>query len=210
MRRYITLIIYVVVQVFYPLYAQTVIDVSNEFNCAWAGGAEVDLNNDGFLDLMYGGEQLWVRDYFNEDCVFFKNTNFVARAHLYNPSKQKYEDVHTNYFIGARPSLVFTDMNGDRIMDIVAGEYWKNQGDFYGGGIYIGNGNGNFHKQEMTFEPTSFIFRPTAVAVSDFNNDGLPDIVCAGHDIINGQRVSRSAILINKGDFHFKVTEEKF
>jgi hypothetical protein len=191
-----------------PLFSQTIIDVREQFNCAWVGGAEVDLNNDGYLDLIYGGEQIWVRNYFNEDCEFLNNTNFTARVHLYNSQKQRYEDIHTNYFVGARPSLYFTDMNGDGIMDIVAGEFFKNQGDFYGGGIYLGNGDGNFTKQVMQFDLSSFVFRPSAVAVADFNNDGLPDIVCTGYDIVGGQNVSRAALLINKGNFKFRVTEQ--
>lgn len=182
--------------------AQT-IEVIPEYGTAYGGGVEVDLTNNGHLDLLFGGlgkTKHYLPDADGNDVETEKYTWFLA----YNPTTKKFEKKETNLLAGDRPNFKVADFNGDGIMDILLTEHGRDI--FYKPGIYIGKGDGTFEKQEMTFDDPSFEFRPVAVNVADFNNDGLVDIVAIGYETVGGVKTNRSAVLINKGNYQFDVT----
>lgn len=71
-------------------------------------------------------------------------------------------------------SMTVGDFNKDNFPDIVVTSYDKDNI-----GIFFGNSNGSFSSQSMI--PTVPHLGPTSVAVGDFDNDGLHDIIVAFH-----------------------------
>jgi hypothetical protein len=71
-------------------------------------------------------------------------------------------------------SVVIADLNNDKQLDIIVGNYGNNAVD-----IFLGYGDGTFSSQEFYSTPDHF--GPCSVAVGDFNNDSLPDIVVANY-----------------------------
>ncbi|CAF4932984.1 unnamed protein product, partial [Rotaria sp. Silwood1] len=75
-------------------------------------------------------------------------------------------------------SIAVHDFNNDSRLDIVVANYGSNNV-----GIFLGYGNGSFTNQ--TTYPTGSNSDPYSVAVDDFNNDTIPDIVVANHGTNN-------------------------
>ncbi len=73
--------------------------------------------------------------------------------------------------------LLATDVTGDGLLDLVVGTGVDSSLWIYPGGGAAGVPNGTFGGG--TRVPLGFI--PTSVATADFNEDGLPDFVVAGH-----------------------------
>ena len=74
---------------------------------------------------------------------------------------------------GALPvAEVIADFNGDGILDAAVANYAANTIS-----VYAGDGKGGF--TEMQGSPFATGNGPTALAVADVNNDGLPDLICA-------------------------------
>jgi hypothetical protein len=81
------------------------------------------------------------------------------------------------------------DMTGDNILDVVAGSFGKDDGtgnNIVGNNITIFQGNGTSGKGNFTFatNPTTTLnpviqFIPTALAIADFDGDGIKDIAAA-------------------------------
>jgi len=184
--------------------AQTV-EVLPQYGYMVPGGAEVDLNNDGYQDLIIGGlakDKVFVTDPDGNQI----ETEKTSQVLLFDPATKKYGKVTTNVLNSDRAHFVFADFNGDGTMDLAASEH--DRGILYGGGIYEGKGDGTFEKKMLTFDDANYPFKPVAVAVADFKNDGLPDIVAIGYENISDKIVSSYAILINKGNYQFEVTNK--
>jgi len=183
--------------------AAETIEILPQYGYQNPGGTEVDLNNDGYQDLIIGGHaktDATLQDADGNDVV----TNKTTQVLLFNPTTKVYDLVSTNILNSDRAQFIPADFNGDGIMDLVCAEH--DLGVLYGGGIYEGNGDGTFTKKTPTFSDPTYPFKPVAVAVGDMNNDGLPDIVAIGYQTVNSVVVPSSAVLINKGNYDFEVT----
>lgn len=182
--------------------AQT-IEILPQYGYCYPGGAEVDLNNDGYQDLMIGG-QAKTTSFVEDSDGNQVETDHTTQVLMFDPTSKTYSSITTNVLNSVRAHFIFADFNGDGIMDLVAAEH--DLGVLYGGGIYEGKGDGTFEKKTPTFSDSAYPFQPVAVAVADFNNDALPDIVAIGYNTVNSVVVYSSAVLINKGNYQFDVT----
>ncbi len=96
-------------------------------------------------------------------------------------------------------SLSVTDLNGDGYPDIVGTDTQFLGGSKNGVLVKLGNGKGGLGGTRAF--PSGGVL-PQTLAVGDFNNDGIPDVVVAN----NGQlgTLGNVAILLGKGDGSFQ------
>jgi hypothetical protein len=95
-----------------------------------------------------------------------------------------------SYPVGPHPtSVAVADFNGDGELDLVT----ANEGDGTVS-LLLGNGNGTFRSQRV-YMAGSANSHPSAIAVGDFNGDGLPDLAVALADS------NQVAILYDQPDF---------
>ncbi len=184
-------------------FAQTV-EVLKQYGTAWGGGVEIDMNNNGYLDIVMGGMAGTPR--FVEDADGNQvETNRYNWVLMFNPTTKQFESKPTDILNADRPQFIVADFNGDGIMDLVMTEH--NRDVLYAPGIYQGKGDGTFEKVQMTFDDANYSFRPVAVNAADLNNDGLVDIVAIGYEKDGeGNVVNSNAVLMNKGNYSFEVT----
>ncbi len=98
-----------------------------------------------------------------------------------------------DYATGSQPKgIAVADLNGDTHPDIVLTNAGGSPGTV---GVLLGKGDGTF-KAQVTYNTG---LNPWAVAVGDFNNDGIPDLAVANNN--NNNVVS---ILLGKGDGTFQ------
>ncbi|CAF2152836.1 unnamed protein product, partial [Rotaria magnacalcarata] len=117
-----------------------------------------DLNNDGQIDIVVANSGT------NTVGIFLGLGNYLFTN-------------QTTVSTGSNPiSIAVGDFNQDNVMDLVV----ANRGD-NNVGVFLGYGNGFFVSQK-TFTAGS-ASQPNAVAVGDFNNDMLLDIIIANYGI---------------------------
>jgi hypothetical protein len=156
------------------------------------GLAAADVDNDGNLDLIGQGFVM----------LGLGNGEFEDPAPLVTSS-----DRPAGKLRGTAPKVTSiiggpvqsADLNGDGNMDVVAIGT-----EVIEGTVYLGNGNGTFRPAP---KGSTCSFIGTAVAIADFNNDGIPDLafsstgeinVCLG----NGDGTfGKTLTLSNGGDF---------
>jgi hypothetical protein len=98
-----------------------------------------------------------------------------------------------DYATGSQPKgIAVADLNGDSHPDIVLTNAGGSPGTV---GVLLGKGDGTF-KAQVTYTTG---LNPWAVAIGDFNNDGIPDLAVANNN--NNNVVS---ILLGKGDGTFQ------
>lgn len=195
------------------------VTVDKAHGLAWPGGAEVDLNNDGYLDLVTAGKSLedgHGRVYYDADGNPVESS-YEAWQRVWNPATNSYDVTQFQNIVGERVYMAFADFNGDGIMDYFGSSSANGLDSPAPIGLYIGKGDGTFTEQKMTIkdaEGNDFPFRPTALDVADFNNDGKVDLVGIGwwndengkYDD-NGTKFNvANAVLVNKGDYTFEAT----
>lgn len=125
--------------------------------------ASGDFNRDGNLDLVTSDIGPYSNGYILGDgfiSVLLGNGNGTFQAAV-------------NYGVGNVPhSVVVGDLNADGLLDLVVGNAYSQTV-----GILVGNGDGTFGPA-INFS-TDVSSTPFSVALSDFNNDGKPDIATA-------------------------------
>ncbi len=94
-------------------------------------------------------------------------------------------------------AVAVADLNGDGIADLVTANSYS--GNSYSGTVSVlwGNGDGTFQPQQTLPVGSS----PSAVAVADFNGDGIPDLITA-----NGSSRTVS-VLLGNGDGSFQTPQ---
>ena len=176
------------------------------------GAVAVDLNNDGWLDIVAGGSGRTDRN--DAGNTFTKRRQMDIQ--LYLPKSKTWTTLTNSTSIikvANMPSIVPCDFNGDGNMDIVAFEAVGTStteeaytGDYGSEGIFIGLGNGKFTKADVIVNnmPDFDIKAPAKADVIDIDNDGRLDIVCAGYQ----NETSYNVILHNIGSENDTFTFE--
>ncbi len=139
------------------------------------GIAVGDVNGDGHLDIAVTN---WGS---NTVSVFLGNGDGSFQGKL-------------DYATGSQPhGIAIADLNGDGHPDIVVTNSGGSPGSV---GVLLGKGDGTFNAQ-VTYNTG---LNPWAVAVGDFNNDGIPDLAVANNN--NNNVVS---VLLGKGNGTFQA-----
>ncbi|MDE6098851.1 MAG: VCBS repeat-containing protein [Muribaculaceae bacterium] len=181
----------------------------------YPGLAEIDINGDGILDLIYSGE---VRDAAVSGRIIedaegnetqINNNTFQM---VWNPATQSYDISEFPYYFANKPYFAVADWNGDGLTDFyVTGEASMalHNVEF---GLFINNGDGTFTRKQITVidENGDQItpFDPRTVDVADFNSDGRLDMVVTGWKDCGEDfgRRNFNMVLINQGDDKFLAT----
>lgn len=86
--------------------------------------------------------------------------------------------------------IVTADFNGDGYLDLAVGALLDGTVK-----MYLGDGNGNF---TISGAPAQ-VDNPAAMAVGDFNNDGVPDLAIAVGGFFGGQPSHYAAVFLSDG-----------
>lgn len=178
----------------------------------YPGVCEIDLNNDGILDLIYSGE---VREATSgrimEDAEGNENQiKFNTFQMVWNAATSSYDITEFPYYFGNKPYFAVTDFDGDGLTDMyVAGEAsGVTSGATFG--LFLNNGDGTFRLQPITVknEAGDVIspFDPKCIDVADFNSDGRLDLVALGYKDHGEGRIDYTGVLINNGNYEFTLT----
>lgn len=192
----------------------------------YAGGCEIDVDNDGIQELIFGGSPNWMEQ---GQMIVDENGNEIlmnSRATWmlkWNGSGYEKTQFSTSGTFGVRSHVIPADFNGDGNLDL----YIASGGDANTlNGIFLNDGTGKFTKDpnfkvinadgtdfyvtETTDEGDKdfYVWYPRAADVADFNNDGRPDIVTLGWWWNSDAKNAMAAVLINNGDGTFTKTAE--
>ena len=160
--------------------------ISSSLGFKNGGAVTIDLNNDGYQDIVTGGYTLDAQNSAQDETT----SRRMTRAMLYLPSTHRWNKVSTKlpFQVANAPSIIPCDINNDGKMDIIAFENNTDSDAAYSQeGIFLGAGNGTFTMPDLSFtnrdgNPCDFDFRgPGSADIADIDNDGRLDIVCAGH-----------------------------
>jgi hypothetical protein len=159
--------------------------------------AVADINNNGRDDFYIGGgkDQAGVLYIQNSQGKFSISAQAAFRA------DSSFTDT----------DAVWLDVNGDGLKDlfvISGGTDFSKESVKYQDRLYLNNGNGGFIKAEDSLPPMPV--SSGAIATSDFNEDGFPDLFIGGRYIPgNYPEPPRSYLLQNDGNGRFTdVTQE--
>ncbi len=205
MKRIITLMSAAVLALGANAQTITISSIDQTLANDYAGGCEIDLNNDGLKEIIISGKPQWsaapgriIEDADGNEV----SSDFQSWVLTYNGTS--YDKKEFSQLVGLRSHIIPADFNGDGYIDLfLAGEAY----DYCG--VYLNDGKGNFTKDSRFkwyandgTEITTYGAR--AVDVADFNQDGLPDFVSIGWDNINSTRHDNCGVFINQGDGTFK------
>ena len=156
------------------------------------GAVTVDLNNNGYQDIVTGGIGNTVQNSATDEATS-KRMSYLA---TFSTSTHKWSKVSTAvpFKVATYPSLVPCDINNDGNMDIIAFEQTGYDvteeaytGDYGHEGIFLGKGNGTFDEAQLTLlnadgTPATFdIKAPCNAEIIDIDNDARLDIILVGH-----------------------------
>lgn len=182
----------------------TVKSIDQQLANDYAGGCEIDLNNDGIKELIFSGQPNWeaagktvVLDGESSEVEIDRNA-WILKWNGTAYDKQKLAQP-----FGIRNTVIPADFNGDGNIDVyIAGEGY----DFTG--VYLNDGQGNLtidpRYKVFDFEGNETPWYPRSADVADFNSDGRPDIVTIGWSAVADVRQANCGVLINQGDGTFK------
>lgn len=180
-----------------------------------ASGCEIDLNNDGILEAIIGGDNAvgqTVLDANGDEVTKENNAMWLLK---WDGSKYAASQFSQYGVQWDRRHVIPADFNGDGYVDL----YLASGGDAHTlNGIYLNDKNGGFVKDDSfkvldedgnaIEDPETGELRwlPRAADVADFNNDGLLDIVTCGWWLAPQTQTAMAGVLINNGDGTYTVT----
>lgn len=185
----------------------TISSIDQQLANDYAGGCEIDLNNDGLKELIVSGFPQWgpagttiIEDAEGNEVEVDRNSWILKwNGSAYDKVKQ----TQPNQIYGIRATIIPADFNGDGNIDIFA----AGEGYDYTG-IYLNDGQGNLTRDAsfkvLDFDGNETEWYPRSADVADFNLDGRPDIVTIGWSAVGGNRQANVGVLINQGDGSFK------
>ena len=209
MKKFLTLITVACMAIGANAQSITISSIDQTLANDYAGGCEIDINNDGLKELIISGYPNWTaapgRIYEDADGNEVQS-DFQSWILSWNGSS--YDKKEFSQLCGRRSHIIPADFNGDGNIDLyIAGEGY----DY--AGVYLNDGYGNFtHDSRYAVKNTNgetIEWYPRAADVADFNLDGLPDIVTIGWSNVNSNRQANCGVLINQGDGTFKNILEK-
>ncbi|MEE1308464.1 MAG: family 43 glycosylhydrolase [Bacteroidaceae bacterium] len=174
------------------------------------GAVTVDLNNDGYQDIVAGGSTSVQNSATGETTQ--KNISYLA---LFSPTTHKWTKTSKTppfYELTESPSLVPCDINNDGWMDIIAFDQSNIETDDITEGIFLGNGNGTFTAAEFSIlnsngtHASNFNIKAACNAeIIDVDNDGRLDIILAGHQGEENYNVILRNESVNATSLSFKI-----
>ena len=156
------------------------------------GATAVDLNGDGFMDLVAAGHG----NTDNNKAEDPELRNRASSVRLFTPATKRWKEVATPppFDVADAPAIVPCDINNDGDMDLVAFDavgtdtaHEGYTGAYSTEGVFLGKGTGRFVAAPLLLTDTlgnvaDFDLRaPCTAEVLDADNDGRLDILCAGH-----------------------------
>ena len=173
------------------------------------GAVTVDLNNDGYQDIVAGGSTNVQNSATGETTQ--KNISYLA---LFSPTTHKWSKTSKTppfYELTESPSFVPCDINNDGWMDIIAFDQSNIETDDITEGIFLGNGNGTFTAAEFSINSngthaSNFNIKAACNAeIIDVDNDGRLDIILAGHQGEENYNVILRNESVNATSLSFKI-----
>ena len=186
----------------------TVVKTEPTIGADYAGGCEIDLNNDGLKEVIISG---WPHGSVPGRVIVDDEGNEIqSRYQSWVLSWDGNWSAVKEFFqlCGIRSHIIPADFNGDGNVDLyMAGEAYDYSG------VYLNDGAGNFALDRRfsvkDADGNLTPWHPRAADVADFNQDGLPDIVTIGFSKVGGKMQANCGVLINQGDGTFKNILEK-
>jgi len=136
-----------------------------------------DLNQDGKPDIVMG--------YYDELYIFLN----LGNRNWSDPCEYSLDNEPSIVYRVHQPSLA--DITGDGIIDIIVGHYWKNDIK-----LLKGNGDGTF----KDFVKIADFGHVGPTATTDFDNDGIFDVVASGYYGENFDGYPNNSLMIVYGD----------
>ena len=133
-----------------------------------------DFDNDGDMDIFVGSRS------------DVKNYGISPRSHLYENNNGVFKDVTLQYFdnkglLGMVTDAVWTDLNGDKLPDLVVVGEWMSITIFY---------NAGDHFEETDMENTGGWWN--CITAADMDNDGDDDLLIGNMGLNSNWQASRS------------------
>ncbi|MCH5238847.1 MAG: VCBS repeat-containing protein [Muribaculaceae bacterium] len=164
-----------------------------------------DYDNDGFQDIVITGRDDY--EFTDEEGETYVYSDKRAVYLFHNEGGNGFKLIE-NPLDGQAPfarlacgSVYFADMDNDALLDIVASGYGVNEGNLR---VYWNNGDGTFSEERQVLSGSY----NSSVAVGDFDNDGLQDILVTGYSGVNGGNAKSVFIYRNLGERLFTLMQQ--
>jgi hypothetical protein len=165
-----------------------------------------DLNHDGKLDLVVAAAAPFPDGFKGYIDVFLGHGDGTFKVGSITPINS---DFPFALNLGVPVEIALADFNGDGNLDVVTANPTRIVPLLLGGGsssisILLGNGDGTFRETSDANVGVTF---GISVAVGDFNNDHIPDIVVNGVIPVNGGFGFGVSVLLGNGNGTFQAPQ---
>ena len=153
-----------------------------------------DVNSDGKMDIVVVNA-----------CVGFNNCDSGSVGVLLGNGDGTFQQAVSYSSGGYQPlPIALADVNGDRKLDIVVGNACVTFGNCVNSSasLLLGNGDGTF-QPPVTFDPGGST--PAAIAVTDLNGDGHPDLLIALRCLYETDCSGGMSVFMGNGDGTFQT-----